>query len=106
MRTLEFVVKGQKMIKKADCDFNNIVAGSKGYLRAKFYFESGEWKDCKKVAGFWSGGQEFAAFLDDDDSCLIPEEALTRYYFLVQVTGIKGYQRIKTSTIEVRQEVT
>ena len=105
MRTLEFVVKGQKMIKKADCDFTNIIAGSKGYLRAKFYFESDEWKDSKKVAGFWSGGQEFAAFLDDD-SCLIPEEALTRYYFLVRVTGIKGYQRIKTSTIEVRQEVT
>nr|DAJ42823.1 MAG TPA: hypothetical protein [Caudoviricetes sp.] len=105
MRTLEFVVKGQKMIKKADCDFTNIIAGSKGYLRAKFYFESDEWKDSKKVAGFWSGGQEFAAFLDDD-SCLIPEEALTRYYFLVQVTGIKGYQRIKTSTIEVSQEVT
>lgn len=38
MRTLEFVVKGQKMIKKADCDFTNIIAGSKGYLRAKFYF--------------------------------------------------------------------
>ena len=106
MRTLEFEVKGQKMIKKADCDFTNIVAGSNGYLRAKFYFEPDDWLDCKKVAGFWSGGKEYAAILDGEDSCVIPKEALTRHYFLVQVTGANEYRRIKTTKTEVSQEVT
>lgn len=106
MRTLEFEVNGQRLSKKTDCDFANIVANSVGYLRAKFYFEPDDWRDCKKVAGFWSGGQEYAALLDDEDSCVIPKEALTRHYFLVQVTGANEYRRIKTTKIEVSQEVT
>ena len=33
MRTLEFNVNGQILEKSKDCDFENIVAGSKGYLK-------------------------------------------------------------------------
>lgn len=106
MRTLEFEVMEQVLQKKEDCKFTDIVAGSIGYLQAKFYFKGDEWKDCIKVAGFWSDGQEYAAVLDENDSCIIPKEALTKRKFVVSMTGAREGYRIKTTKTEVKQEVT
>ena len=107
MRTLEFKVSEQMITKREGCDFSKIVAGSSGYLRAKFYFLSGSWRDCIKAASFWMNGQEHAAVLDDNDMCMIPPEALTDRSFHVSVLGIRPETdyRITTNKIKVRQEV-
>ena len=104
MRTLEFNVNGQRLKKKSDCDFSGIVAGSVGYLRAKFYF-SKEWDGCKKAASFWREGLEYAVLLDENDSCLIDSTALTDDCFEVSVTGMRAGYNIKSGKVKVRQEV-
>lgn len=104
MRTLKFVVNGQTIKKQTDCDFSGLVAGSIGYLRAAFTFSS-EWNDCRKAASFWLGDQEHGRLLDENDSCMIPEEALTGEMFKVSVTGVKPDYKIKTTKTKVRQEV-
>lgn len=104
-RVLEFVVTGQKLTKKPGCDFSKIVAGSVGYLRAKFYFSRKEWADCKKAASFWYNDTEHAVLLDDDNSCVIPSEALVGRTFEVSVTGAREDGLIPTSKLKVKQEV-
>lgn len=104
-RVLEFIVTGQKLTKKPGCDFSNLVAGSVGYLRAKFYFSRKEWGECKKAASFWLNDKEYAALLDDHDSCDIPPEALIGQIFEVSVTGIRDGILIPTTKIKVRQGV-
>lgn len=104
-RTLEFDVKGQRLTRRRSCDFSGIVAGSVGYLRAKFYFSLSEWFGCTKAARFWYDGHEYAVLLDKDNSCEIPEEALKGSKFEVSVLGAKAGYRIDTSKVKVKQEV-
>lgn len=104
MRTLEFTVDCQKVRKKSDCDFSGLIAGSIGFLRAKFHF-SEEWKECRKAASFWVKGQEYAVLLDEDDSCMISPEALSSERFEVSVTGVRQGFKIVTNKTKVRQEV-
>lgn len=104
MRILQFVADGQRLKKQTDCDFSGLVAGSEGYLRAKFTF-SDEWLGCKKAASFWIDGQEHAKLLDDDNSCIIPPEALVGSLFEVSVIGVKPNYKINSTRTKVRQEV-
>lgn len=104
-RILEFDVNKQRLIKKRSCDFSNIVAGSVGYLKAKFYFSQNEWVGCKKAVSFWMDEQEYAVLLDENDSCNIPSEVLTGYKFSVSVTGVRPNYKILTNKIKVIQEV-
>ena len=104
MRTLEFVAESQLLKKKTDCDFSNIVAGSVGYLEAKFHFSS-EWDDCRKAASFWADGNEYPVLLDSNNTCVIPPQALTGERFLVSVTGVRSEYKIKSTKTKVRQEV-
>lgn len=104
MRLLTFNVESQCVHKDPNCDFTNIVAGTKNYLRAKFTF-SDEWRDCVKVASFWRGEKEYAVVLNSDGICDIPPEALTGATFRVSVIGQKQDYRITTNKIVVRQEV-
>lgn len=55
MRTLCFIVDGQKLACDPVCDFSGLVSNSRGYLLAKFRF-SADWKGCKKVALFTGTG--------------------------------------------------
>lgn len=104
-RVLEFTVDKQRIIRNRDCDFSHIVAGSVGYLKAKFYFTSSEWKGCKKAASFWLNDKESAVLLSRSDTCLIPTEALVGEKFEVSVTGMKDTFRITTNRTKVKQEV-
>lgn len=103
MRLLEFNVDSQRVYKDPDCDFNNIVAGTKNYLRAKFTF-SDEWKDCIKAVSFWRGEKEYAVLLKDDE-CDIPPEVLIGATFRVSVAGRRNDYYITTNKTIVRQEV-
>lgn len=104
MRELVFIADGQRLKKQADCDFSGLVAGSEGYLKAKFVFSS-EWDGCKKAASFWVGEQEYPALLDGNDSCIIRPEALVGESFKVSVVGVKTNYKIVSNRTKVRQEV-
>ena len=104
-RVLEFTVDKQRIIRKKDCDFSHIVAGSVGYLKAKFYFTSSEWKGCKKAASFWLNNTESAVLLDKSNVCLIPSEAIVGEKFGVSVTGLRDGFKITTNQTKVKQEV-
>lgn len=104
MRTLEFKIKQQQLTKDPACDFSNIVAGSKNYLRAHFTF-SDDWGGCLKAASFWRGEEEYAVLLDEGDACMIPPEALVGMTFAVTVLGKNGKLEIPTNRVTVRQEV-
>lgn len=105
MRILEFEVNKQVIKRKPGCDFSNIVAGSVGYLHAKFYF-SKEWNDCTKAASFIANNNLYPVLLDDNNMCIIPKEVLGGKFFEVAVKGarIPDYV-IDTSRIKIRQEV-
>ena len=103
MRLLKFIVDAQQLSKDPSCDFNNIVAGTSGYLRAHFTFSS-EWDDCVKVARFWRGSEEHAVRLVDDE-CEIPPEVLVGNTFGVSMLGQSNTYRIPTNRVSVRQEV-
>ena len=105
MRKLMFNVEKQCVTKQKDCDFSGIVAGSVGYLHAKFCF-SEEWNQCvTKIARFWNSGNEHSVILDANNECEIPPEALTNRVFEVSVMGVAPSIRIDTNKTKVRQEV-
>ena len=106
MRTLEFNVNKQRLTKRLSCDFSGLVAGSVGYLQAKFYFSEDEWDKCTtKIASFWINEKEQAIRLDETNSCVIPPEVLTGSKFEVSVIGAAPGYKIKTNRINVRQGV-
>lgn len=112
MRILDFTIHKQRLTRTSTCDFSGLVAGSAGYLQAKFNFSS-EWAECKKAASFIiknANGdveREYGRLLDENNTCDIPPEVLTYSEFYVRVKGIKEdvLYRIETSEIRVTQEV-
>ena len=106
MRTLKFIVQNQIIEKDLDCDFNDLVPGTEGYLQAAFSF-SPEWNDCVKVAAFYSqmGTEYEPQILRDGKTSMIPSEALKRRIFKVQVLGrdFVNSRRLITNRLEVCQ---
>jgi hypothetical protein len=106
MRTLEFVVKKQRLTKQMSCDFSGLVAGSIGYLCAKFHLSNNEWNNCTtKIARFWINDREHAKILDSNNSCDIPPEVLVGDEFAVSVLGAAPNYKIETNKIYVKQGV-
>ena len=103
MRLLKFNIDAQRIQKDPNCDFSNIVAGTKGYLRAQFTF-SPEWQDCLIVASFWRGKSEHAVIVENGE-CMIPDEVLSGPTFRVSLIGQRGDYQITTNKEIVRQEV-
>lgn len=103
MRTLCFIVEGQRLKADPACDFGGIVSNSQGYLRARFRF-SGDWAGCKKAAIFTGPAGEEPVGLDASGCCMIPEIALTGTIVQVSVVGQKNGTRIPTNTIEFKQK--
>ena len=103
MRLLKFNVNAQRIQKDPDCDFDNLVAGTEGYLRAQFTF-SQEWQDCLIVASFWRGKNEHAVLVENGE-CEIPPEALVGATFHISLIGQRGDYQITTNKTIVRQEV-
>lgn len=104
MRILDFEVNGQIITKKADCNFSNIVAGSEGYLQARFDF-SPEWDNCVKVAAFYYGRTEFPPqVIGEDNTCDIPAEALVNSMFHIQVIGQRKGYKISTNKVIIEQD--
>lgn len=102
MRTLKFIITGQKIAKDPDCDFSGIVAGTEGYLHAIF-LASQEWAGCRMAAIFSCLGKWYVEPIKNN-WCIIPKEVLTWNYFGVQVVGQRENYRITTNEIKVDQE--
>lgn len=103
MRTMEFVVTGQTLEEKSDCDFSGFVSGSDGYIYAKFYF-SEDWSGCSKTVEFSSGNHNYPSqMLNRSDECKIPQEALARTIFRIQVIGKKSNLKLITNRLLVTQ---
>ena len=104
MRTLKFVVNDQIITQDPNCDFDNLVPGSEGYLQAEFSF-SPEWNDCTKVAAFYSVlGKEYPPqILTEENTCMIPSEALKKSFFKISIVGRSSKVRLTTNRITVCQ---
>lgn len=104
LRILKFIVDKQIIKQDPSCDFSGLIPGTEGYLKAEFSF-SKEWKDCPKVARFFSRmGKEYPPqALTDGKSCIIPAEALKKKAFGIQVIGKKDGLKITTDKIVVIQ---
>ena len=102
MRTLKFIITGQKITKDPDCDFTGIVAGTQGYLQAEFSV-SQEWAGCRMAAVFSCMRKEYPQPIKNG-RCAIPAEALEWDYFGVRVVGERENYRITTNEIKIRQE--
>lgn len=103
MRTLRFIVDQQIIKKDPSCNFDNIVPGTSGYLKAEFVFSS-EWDKTIKVAAFYRNGHECSPMiLKDGRSCLIPEEALKGRQLGIKLLGKNKKIRLTTNLIEVVQ---
>lgn len=105
MRTLVFKVEGQTIYPNSLSELRGLVAGTSGYIKAKFLF-SDDWRGCAKVVAFNSvEGKEFEPkALDSENSCYITEEALEYHEFEMRVLGKNnsGYT-ITTRPIRIKQ---
>lgn len=104
MRTLKFIVDNQVMKKDPNCNFDNLVPGSEGYLRLEFSF-SPEWNNFIKAVAFYSTlGREYTPqILKDGKSCLVPAEVLKKRTFKVQAFGVKDSSKLLTNKVAVSQ---
>lgn len=102
MRILKFIVDGQKIRTDPECEFSNLIPGTKGYLEAQFVLSS-EWIGCKVAASFWRYDKEYPVLLKNGQ-CEIPEEVLKGKEFSVSLTGMKKDYVITTGKIKVKQE--
>ena len=106
MRILEFTVRKQRLLKKLSCDFTGLVAGSRGYLKAKFDFLCGDWDTYDiKIASFWMGDKESAVRIDESGMCDIPPEVLAGEEVRVYLIGANEVCKIETNEVYIRQEV-
>ena len=105
MRTLKFIVDGSTIKADPACSFNGLFPGAEDYIRAEFYF-SKEWKNSVKVGAFWSvmGNEYEPQVIKEDNSCMIPTEALKRSSFRVQVLGKRAGTKMQTNKLTVYQK--
>ena len=102
MRTLKFIVEGCIIRPDPQQNFVGLVPGTNNHIRAEFTF-SKEWLNSPKVVAFYSRlGKEYPPqALKDGRTCLIPQEALEKRFFRVQVLGRNG---LKTNKLEIDQK--
>jgi hypothetical protein len=101
MRVLDFDVNRQIITKSPECDFNDIVAGTQGYLKARFNF-SREWAGYMRVAVFTCRGAEEARPLLGN-MCDVPSEVLLGDSFKVTVVGKRGNDKLTCNAATVIQ---
>lgn len=107
MRELIFDVKQQRLTKNKDCDFGHIVAGTKGYLVAKFNLDE-NWDDCVvAVSYFDTEGNESGDILDKNCISYIPASVLKGEWFEIRLVAFNNSNNymITSNKVKVEQEV-
>lgn len=104
MRLLNFIVHGQTLSQDPECSFDDIIAGSKKYIKINFKFDK-EVDKYRKIASFSDGTiKEYMPIIDGE--CSFPESLASKKYVRIGVLLIFKKQYIPTNTITIRQEVT
>lgn len=103
MRILDFTIVGQTINREPNCDFSGLVAGSRGYLYARFHFST-DWHECKKVVIFSDNRRNYPVPLIHN-TCEIPAEALTGTTVKVRVEGRRPGLKISTDTVAFPQKI-
>lgn len=99
MRTIDFTVSEQRL----RCDEKpHIIAGSKGYLKARFSF-SPDWKGYAKAVSFFGMDDEEHPVELRNDEAAIPDEVTDGPIIRIQVFGMKGDAKVKTNVVALRQ---
>lgn len=104
MRTLRFIVDGDRIKQDPSCDFSGLFPGRNPDILAEFEFSS-EWANKVKVAAFYSMlDKEYTpqAILEDN-TCAIPPEALEKSSFKMQILGKKGSAKLSTNKTTILQ---
>lgn len=96
---ITFNVVNQRICRTDD---NKIVADSKNYLYAQFFFKTDDWDDITKTAVFEKGGKPYFVILDEDDTCKVPWEVIKPGKVFVSVFG---GDLITTHTVELHISV-
>lgn len=104
MRTLDFIVTNETIEQEPSCDFNGLFPGKNDNVQARFIF-SPEWDKRVKVVAFWSmlEAEYPPQILSDDDSCMVPKEALEKPAFKLQILGRSRDRIYKTNPITIYQ---
>lgn len=104
MRTLNFIVDGERLELDPSCDLGGLFPGRNPEVQAEFVF-SDIWRNRLKVVAFYSMlGKEYEPqILGEDNTCTIPKEALAKPAFKVQIMGKYRGRIIKTNSVNVYQ---
>lgn len=102
MRTLQFNIEGQKLMKEGD--FSNIVRGSKGLLQCRFNFIGRDVLDSKIIAVFERDKKEYAIPVDIDGTCMVPDEITDSPCFKLKLISVRDKCKMSTDSIIIRQE--
>lgn len=96
MRTLKFIVDGQRLKKDPQCDFSGLVVGSKNYLECEFAF-SKDWVNMAKAATFKSGVfTEHVPIINN--LCKIPDSITDSTRIHLTITGRDTRTILTTNT--------
>ena len=103
MRTLQFIVDGQNLIKDPNCDFENIVKGSHNYLSCWFSL-SRDWSGCKVAVSFLKNEKEIDAVMLENYCCMVPNKVSELQSFYIKLVGVRkdGY-KIVSKKCYIRQ---
>ena len=102
VRTLEFVIDGQRLKKDPNCNFSGIVAGSKGYLTCHFTFSS-EWKGLNKAVIFKDGDKKIYEPIKYD-ACKVPDEITDSSRIHIQIAGKDDAMFLQTNDAVIIQK--
>lgn len=99
MRTLEYRVIAQRLVPTGD--HSGLVAGTSGYLKARFLFNN-DWDKCMKRVTFIADGIEYPVRLMNDE-CMIPPDVLKHTIFELYVEGRRPNYEITSRSTRERQ---
>lgn len=104
MRTLKFIVDGERLELDPSCDFSGLFPGRNPEIQAEFIF-SKDWQPRVKVAAFHSMlDKEYEPqILGEDNTCTIPKDALAKPAFKIQIMGKHRGRIFKTNSVTVFQ---
>ena len=95
---LEFTINNQTLKRT---DTTHPVDLSNEYLKCSFDFLSDDWEDLGKFAIFRTGDKNYRVAINDD-TCIVPFDALQYNQFALTVYGIDGDTRITTNLVYIK----
>lgn len=104
MRTLKLVVDGYKIkYDDSNSDFSRSKAEMGKPLKIEVIFPP-EWDRAVKVMAFYDRDhKECKPQVIENNSCMVPKEALKEYVFYVQILGKKNGKILETDKKSIRQ---